>query len=290
MPSPRALVHRQMGDLHPVEADEAAIGRDEAGDHVEDRGLARAVGAEQPHRLAVVDGEPGLVDHGAGAVALAQAPYVEDALAALARRLAGLGTGRGPAAPEQTAEQAAGAGPPGRLRVGARAQRSRHRHRGARHVSSPAPASSGPALSAEALSVGLAGLPATAAGRSPLGRPPWHRPPAPARTSPRRARPPPDPCSPGRSPCRRRGASRGCDVLALAEHDVAGEDDALGLLIEHGVVAGGDLILLRDRHRPAHSTLRMPLPASAFASLGFSASTAAVLPTSLPGSLSRSRL
>jgi hypothetical protein len=38
-----ATVHGQVGDGVPVERDHAPVGRDEAGDHVEDRGLAGAV-------------------------------------------------------------------------------------------------------------------------------------------------------------------------------------------------------------------------------------------------------
>ena len=44
---PRALVHRQLRDVVAVELDRAAIGLDQPGDHVEHRGLAGAVRAEQ---------------------------------------------------------------------------------------------------------------------------------------------------------------------------------------------------------------------------------------------------
>ena len=54
-PEPRALVHRQRGDVLAVEFDAAAVGLDQPGDHVEDRGLAGAVGPEQPDRLAAAD-------------------------------------------------------------------------------------------------------------------------------------------------------------------------------------------------------------------------------------------
>ena len=40
---PGALVHRQRGDVVAVELDAAAVGFDQPGDHVEDRGLAGAV-------------------------------------------------------------------------------------------------------------------------------------------------------------------------------------------------------------------------------------------------------
>jgi hypothetical protein len=46
------LVHRQAGHVMAVELDLAAVGLDEAGDHVEDRGLAGAVGPQQADRLA----------------------------------------------------------------------------------------------------------------------------------------------------------------------------------------------------------------------------------------------
>ena len=52
---PGALIHRQLGDVVAVEFDGAAIGLDQAGDHVEHRGLAGAVRAEQTHRLAAAD-------------------------------------------------------------------------------------------------------------------------------------------------------------------------------------------------------------------------------------------
>ena len=48
----RAAVHRHPGDVVAVEQDVAAVGRHEAGDHVEAGGLARAVGAEEADRLA----------------------------------------------------------------------------------------------------------------------------------------------------------------------------------------------------------------------------------------------
>src|SRR6185369_17288353 len=44
---PRALIHRQLGDVVAVELDRAAIGLDQAGNHVEHGGLAGAVRAEQ---------------------------------------------------------------------------------------------------------------------------------------------------------------------------------------------------------------------------------------------------
>ena len=43
------------GDVVAVEVDAATVGLDEAGDHVEHRGLAGAVGTEQADRLAAPD-------------------------------------------------------------------------------------------------------------------------------------------------------------------------------------------------------------------------------------------
>ena len=50
---PRALVHRQRRHVMAVERDDALVGLHQAGDHVEHRGLAGAVGAEQADRLAL---------------------------------------------------------------------------------------------------------------------------------------------------------------------------------------------------------------------------------------------
>ena len=49
---PRAAIHRQRGDVGAVEADRAGVGPHQADDHVEGRGLAGAVRAEQADRLA----------------------------------------------------------------------------------------------------------------------------------------------------------------------------------------------------------------------------------------------
>ncbi len=69
----RAPVHRQMRDVVAVEADDAAIGRNQPGDHVEDRGLAGAVRPEQADRLAGAQAQGRVVHHGAAAIALLQA-------------------------------------------------------------------------------------------------------------------------------------------------------------------------------------------------------------------------
>jgi len=46
-----------------VKLDAAAVGRDQPGDHVEDRGFASAVGAKQPDRFAAADIETRALDH-----------------------------------------------------------------------------------------------------------------------------------------------------------------------------------------------------------------------------------
>src|SRR5204863_836940 len=52
---PRALIHRQLRNVVAVKLDGAAIGLDQAGDHVEHGGLAGAVRPEQTDRLAAAD-------------------------------------------------------------------------------------------------------------------------------------------------------------------------------------------------------------------------------------------
>ena len=49
------LVRRHPGDVAPVEADDAGIRRQRAGDQIQRGGLAGAVGAEQADDLAGVD-------------------------------------------------------------------------------------------------------------------------------------------------------------------------------------------------------------------------------------------
>ena len=70
---PRALVHRQRGDVVAVELDAAAVGVDQAGDHVEHRGLAGAVRAEQADRLAAPHVERDALHHHAAAEAFLDA-------------------------------------------------------------------------------------------------------------------------------------------------------------------------------------------------------------------------
>ena len=49
---PRALIHGKAGDVVAVEFDAAAVGLDQTGDHVKNRGLARPVRTQQTDRLA----------------------------------------------------------------------------------------------------------------------------------------------------------------------------------------------------------------------------------------------
>jgi hypothetical protein len=65
-----------------VEADDAAIRRHEPGDHVEDRRLAGAVGAEQPHRLALAHVKRRVLHDGTPTIAFLQTLDREDAAAA----------------------------------------------------------------------------------------------------------------------------------------------------------------------------------------------------------------
>ena len=72
---PRALIHRQLGDVVAVELDRAAIGLDQPGDHVEHRGLAGAVRAEQPDRFAAAHIDADAAHDLAGAKALFHAMH-----------------------------------------------------------------------------------------------------------------------------------------------------------------------------------------------------------------------
>ena len=89
---PGALIHRQLGDVVAVELDGAAIGLDQAGDHVKHRGLAGAVRAEQSHRLAAADIDADAAHDLAGAKTLFHAMHSQIArpLAAAAARAAPL--------------------------------------------------------------------------------------------------------------------------------------------------------------------------------------------------------
>ena len=76
---PRALIHRQLGDVVAVELDGAAIRLDQAGDHVEHRGLAGAVRAEQADRFAAADIDADAAHDLAGAETLFHAMHSQKA-------------------------------------------------------------------------------------------------------------------------------------------------------------------------------------------------------------------
>ena len=67
----------QAGDHLAVQADGAGVGREDAGDHVEDRGLARAVGADQRMDRAGRHAEAHVVHRAQAAEALADAVELE---------------------------------------------------------------------------------------------------------------------------------------------------------------------------------------------------------------------
>src|SRR6185312_6523047 len=66
---PRALIHRQRCDVVAVELDAAAVRLDQAGDHVEHRGLAGAVRAEQADGFAAAQIDGDALHHRAAAEA-----------------------------------------------------------------------------------------------------------------------------------------------------------------------------------------------------------------------------
>ena len=68
----RAPEDRQVREVLAVERHRAAVDGHQPEDHVEARGLARAVGAEEPHHLAAFHGERHVGDHRALAIALHQ--------------------------------------------------------------------------------------------------------------------------------------------------------------------------------------------------------------------------
>ena len=114
---PRALVHRQSGDVGAVEIDAALVGLDQAGDHVEHGRLAGAVGAEQADRLAFADVKADALHHFAADEAFLDAvngkkPLRSPGAAPLpSARRRGRAAGRGPFA---EAAGAAAATAPGR--------------------------------------------------------------------------------------------------------------------------------------------------------------------------------
>jgi hypothetical protein len=67
--APRALGGCQPQQVHPVQPGLAAAGRQHAAEHADERRLARAVGANQGHHLAVRHVEAHAAQHGALAIA-----------------------------------------------------------------------------------------------------------------------------------------------------------------------------------------------------------------------------
>ena len=93
----RDLVGGGVGDVAAVEDDRALVGRDQAGDRLEQRRLAGAVGAEQRHDLALVDLEVDVEQHLHVAVADVEAP--DEQQLGLALRGAGAAPRCGPRPP-----------------------------------------------------------------------------------------------------------------------------------------------------------------------------------------------
>src|SRR5207244_5494859 len=83
---PRPAVHRLRRDVAAVEPDLPAVGPDQAGDHVEGRGLPRPVGPEQPDNLPLRELYAHVVYHRATLVNLQQPARRETA--AIAHRWA----------------------------------------------------------------------------------------------------------------------------------------------------------------------------------------------------------
>ena len=78
MPSRQRSAGVEARDVAPVEPHRAGIGRDRAGDEVEERRLAGAVRADDPERLALLHVEVERVRHDERAVALGEAGEAED--------------------------------------------------------------------------------------------------------------------------------------------------------------------------------------------------------------------
>src|SRR5690606_18269421 len=74
---PGAAMHGPAGDVLAGQVDAAAVGADEADDHVEAGGLTGAVGPQQRDDLAAFEIEIERVDDSPAAVALAQAASLE---------------------------------------------------------------------------------------------------------------------------------------------------------------------------------------------------------------------
>lgn len=80
---PRPPVHGHRGYIMPINMDRSLINRDEARDHIETGCLARAIGAEQAHRLARTHAEGYAADDLAIFVGLGQTTRNQGALEAL---------------------------------------------------------------------------------------------------------------------------------------------------------------------------------------------------------------
>src|SRR5258706_3524261 len=74
----RDVARRQLGNVASLVADGAAIGLEVAGDHVDEGGLAGAVGADQAHHRILLDGRADLGRRGHRAESLAQALRVKN--------------------------------------------------------------------------------------------------------------------------------------------------------------------------------------------------------------------
>src|ERR1019366_8480159 len=69
----KRLLAAARGQRRAAELDRAAIGGEQAGEAFKECGLACAVGADQAEDFALVDGEAGVLQHGAGSVAFGHA-------------------------------------------------------------------------------------------------------------------------------------------------------------------------------------------------------------------------
>ncbi len=78
-PQARALVDGHFFDGAAIDGDAARIGPQQADDHVERRGLARAIGAEQADHFTAAHGERNVLHHAARAVVLAQIAHLQRA-------------------------------------------------------------------------------------------------------------------------------------------------------------------------------------------------------------------
>src|SRR5690606_23652306 len=103
-PTPRAPVHGNVGHVLIIQIDAARVRGNQAHDHVESRGLTRAVRAEQPHDFPLRDAQIDLVHHPALAVHLDQAPRDQPARAARLGLFRPAGIGALPPTPDEGAQ------------------------------------------------------------------------------------------------------------------------------------------------------------------------------------------